>query len=469
MKVRFRSSAADAVARRHRVARASSAVVLAGCVLILVALSIGGTHPDSTGGRSRPTASTTSDSQPPLLSRPGNLSGPTGFRSRIGKLSPETSVPLLVTVALIALAAVVLALIIWRVRRRRLDWPACLMLLGLLAAIVLVSEVVTAHPSSISNDLSFQASPSFCQGHGATIEVRAGTCTFGAIGPTTRILKDDLLPTDLEFETRAGERTLLSANNGKSQFAMAVSKCSGVTCTLLFEVPVGTSTKRDSGRDFTRTTTFVDSERGPGSWYLSVLRTSEITELTKNSKLPTSYAKPGSASRTLVETLSGAVLVLIIAALVGRSLTPRRRRSRGGKEVLFDESIAPVETDVAQRETDVLQLLAEVGEVLNEEAGPRAAVLRCWVELERLLGAIGLDREPSETADELTTRLIATDISTRVALVALRDLYITARYSSRPFRESDRDAARALLHELRTSLAENEILSRHAGWRTVEV
>ena len=91
------------------------------------------------------------------------------------------------------------------------------------------------------------------------------------------------------------------------------------------------------------------------------------------------------------------------------------------------------------------------------------------VELERLLGALGLDREASETADELTTRLTATDISTRVALVALRGLYITARYSSRLFRESDRDAARALLDELRTSLAETEILSRHEGRRTVEV
>jgi hypothetical protein len=425
-----------------------SAITLASCVLLLVALAIGGTHPAATGNPTSHVAdSSASQSRYLTYSFSSSL---------IGSAPSDNSAPLVVILALITFALVVLALIIRQILRRGFDRNGFLMLLGLAAAIVLAFEMLSANYASAPRPMVKTHSPPLCEGRGSTIEVLAGDCRFEANGSSSWTLSDDLLPTDLEFETAVGEAALVSANSNQPQYAVGVSKCLTLSCNsqhnLSFVVFLGTSTKQDRARDFTRTTRFADTAPGRSGWLVSILTYLPHHKGT-TSRTPRPKAKRGFDWRAFIEALSAAMLVGVVLAIVGPTVIRRLRRRRGGtgddKDV-FDNPITMVESDRDQ-------LLVAANEVLDEETDPRTAILRCWLELERLLDSLGLAREPSETADELTTRLIHSGSTTRQELIALHDLFITARYSTRPIGESDRDNARALLGQLRASFAEADI------------
>jgi len=419
---------------------------LAGCALLLVALAIGGTHPASPRASAGPPTTVAAAAQSRYLMY--------SFSSSRSNPAPlGGSVPLVSIVVLVGIGIAIVAVIARQILRHGFDRSGFLMLLGLAATMLLAFEVMTAYYASPRRQPAkvTLTSPTRCQGQGTTIEMLSGGCRFAANGPSQWMLNDDLLPTDLEFETAAGEATLVSTNSNKPQYAVGIARCSTTSCTghsdLSFVVFLGTLTKQDRARDFTRTTTFIDAAPGPSEWFESIL--SYLPHHTGSAtKTPAPTAKHSFDWRAFLEELSGATLVGVVLALLGPVLLRLLRRRQ-------DTDDAPDELVI---EPDADQLLAGANEILEDETDPRTAVLGCWRELERFLDSRGFDRDPTETADELTTRLIQFGATSRRELVALHDLFIVARYSTRPFGESDREVARALLSELRESLATGDVV-----------
>ncbi|GAB3952060.1 hypothetical protein GCM10029976_089610 [Kribbella albertanoniae] len=83
---------------------------------------------------------------------------------------------------------------------------------------------------------------------------------------------------------------------------------------------------------------------------------------------------------------------------------------------------------------------------------PDDAVIACWVALEQAAAAADLNRRPAETSTEFTARVFSTATVSRDDLDALADLYREARYSTHASSETDRSAARAVLHRLQDEL-----------------
>jgi Domain of unknown function (DUF4129) len=228
-----------------------------------------------------------------------------------------------------------------------------------------------------------------------------------------------------------------------------VSECLTIRCTyragISFEVFLGTSTKQDRTRDFTRKAAFVETTPGQDAWFVSILVIPPRGKAV-SSKTPAGRTRSGFSWRPIIEVISGAILLAVVLALIGPAEI-RRRRGRTGHVEISDSASTVVESGADR-------LLVTASEMLDGEMDPRTAILRCWLELERLLDELGLSGQPSETADELTARLIHVGSSARQELIALHDLFVTARYSTRPISEFDRDVARVSLRQLRASLTD---------------
>ncbi|MET0144861.1 MAG: DUF4129 domain-containing protein [Ilumatobacteraceae bacterium] len=99
-------------------------------------------------------------------------------------------------------------------------------------------------------------------------------------------------------------------------------------------------------------------------------------------------------------------------------------------------------------------LTAAVDESITEIAdGPvDDVIVACWVRLEAAAATGGIERRPSETAAELTVRVLDRFAAPRPATERLLELYRLARYSRHRLGEDDRSAALASLHELRDAI-----------------
>lgn len=83
---------------------------------------------------------------------------------------------------------------------------------------------------------------------------------------------------------------------------------------------------------------------------------------------------------------------------------------------------------------------------------PRNAIVACWLHLEETAAAAGLPRDPSETAAELTTRVLATYAVDRRVILALAALYREARFSRHELTEAHRSSAVGALRWLHEEL-----------------
>lgn len=91
-------------------------------------------------------------------------------------------------------------------------------------------------------------------------------------------------------------------------------------------------------------------------------------------------------------------------------------------------------------------------EDLAEEHDPRAAVIGCWLRLERAAADVGIDRARSETSAELAHRVLSSyDVDAR-DVVRLNELYRAARYGRLPVGDREREAARSALLAVRRGL-----------------
>jgi hypothetical protein len=105
-------------------------------------------------------------------------------------------------------------------------------------------------------------------------------------------------------------------------------------------------------------------------------------------------------------------------------------------------------------EEEKLRAAVESGRAALRELGDaRAAIIACYLAMERSLASAGAARDVAETPDELLSRAAAAGIVRGDAARRLTVLFYEARFSSHPLSSSSKTAAQQALSELAASLA----------------
>jgi hypothetical protein len=138
-----------------------------------------------------------------------------------------------------------------------------------------------------------------------------------------------------------------------------------------------------------------------------------------------------------------ALLVLALAAAVAISIwwSARQRRPALPGRITGD-----VDTE------ELLDVVESGRAALAELDDARAAIIACYLAMERSLADRGAARGASETPDELLARAAAAGVVRGAAPQRLTALFYEARFSSHPLGPRQRDAAKAALDELAVEL-----------------
>lgn len=136
-----------------------------------------------------------------------------------------------------------------------------------------------------------------------------------------------------------------------------------------------------------------------------------------------------------------AALVVAGVLLILRALLRRGRRER---------------EPLREPEDELVALLDASGEEVRyralTEGEPRNAVVACWVALEEAVDRSGLTTDPSETAAELTTRVLGRWQVEPSAISDLSEAYREARFSRHPITQERRRAAVDALRRIHEDL-----------------
>lgn len=164
-------------------------------------------------------------------------------------------------------------------------------------------------------------------------------------------------------------------------------------------------------------------------------------------------APPEGAERVIdLVLLFYAAVVVAGVLLILRVLLRRGRRER-----------EPVE----EPDEELLALLDASGEEVRyralTEGDPRNAVVACWVALEDAVDRSGLATDPSETAAELTTRVLGRWQVDPSAITDLSEAYREARFSRHPVTEEQRRAAVGALERIHADLRRRVLAERQAA------
>jgi Domain of unknown function (DUF4129) len=185
--------------------------------------------------------------------------------------------------------------------------------------------------------------------------------------------------------------------------------------------------------------------------------TAPHTQPTVHAKLPTPPpAHKSPTSPAPVGVILYALLIVALAAAVALSIWLSRRLRR----------YAPVRFDVdAEEDSAGLRDAVESGRsALRTLDDARAAIIACYVAMERSLAERGTARAAADTPDELLARATATGIVRGTAASRLTALFYEARFSSHPLGREQRDAAARALDEIAAELHRAE--TAHAGKET---
>ena len=161
----------------------------------------------------------------------------------------------------------------------------------------------------------------------------------------------------------------------------------------------------------------------------------------------TRVAHPGSSFRLpLADVLYALLILVLIGGIVACVVLLRRRRP--GHEVL-----PPDEASLAEGQRGDLQDAVSSGRrALAELDDARAAIIACYVAMERSLAAAGADHDAADTPDEFLARAAAAGLVRGTAAGKLTGLFYEARFSGHELTAAQRDAAREALEQLAADL-----------------
>jgi hypothetical protein len=159
-------------------------------------------------------------------------------------------------------------------------------------------------------------------------------------------------------------------------------------------------------------------------------------------RLPSGQGGGGALHIPWGPILYGLLVVALLAA-VGISIWwSSRLRKPAAPLVIVDTSAE----DLREAVESGRAALAEIGDA-------RAAIIACYVAMERSLAERGTQRSATDTPDELLARAVAAGTVRGPAASRLTALFYEARFSSHPVAVGQRAAASAALDELSDELA----------------
>jgi len=169
--------------------------------------------------------------------------------------------------------------------------------------------------------------------------------------------------------------------------------------------------------------------------------------VTPGSKLPTQSApaRPGGGAPLHIpwDPIFYTLLVIALLAAVAVSIWWSTR---------LRAPAAPL--PIAEMSTDELREAVESGRAaLARIDDARAAIIACYLAMERSLADRGAQRGVADTPDELLARAVAANVVRGGAAGRLTSLFYEARFSTHPLTGGQRDAASAALDELAAELA----------------
>src|ERR1022692_2204828 len=167
---------------------------------------------------------------------------------------------------------------------------------------------------------------------------------------------------------------------------------------------------------------------------------------------PNPFLRPGHARRLpkagpplhlpIGEILTALLIIAIVAAIVVCVIVLRRWTGYAAKAVLEPEY-----------DEEKLREAVESGRAaLRELDDARAAIIACYLAMERSLASAGAARTAAETPDELLARAARTGLVRGEAAGRLTALFYEARFSSHPLPASSKTEAQRALSELAASL-----------------
>ena len=150
----------------------------------------------------------------------------------------------------------------------------------------------------------------------------------------------------------------------------------------------------------------------------------------------------GGVQIPLGPILYGLLIVAIVAAVVVSIWWSTRLRRPAAPLVIEDVSTEELREAVQEGRA----ALARIDDA-------RAAIIACYVAMERSLADRGTARGAADTPDELLARAVAAGVVRGGAAGRLTELFYEARFSTHPVGAGQRDAASAALDELAGELA----------------
>ena len=161
---------------------------------------------------------------------------------------------------------------------------------------------------------------------------------------------------------------------------------------------------------------------------------------------PTQAPAPSSSFRVSLPDVLYALLILVLLAAVAACVVLLRRRQPG-------QDAVPEEASLAEGQRSDLQDAVSSGRrALAGLDDARAAIIACYLAMERSLARAGAAQAAADTPDEFLARAAADGLVRGAAAGELTGLFYEARFSAHQLTAAERDAARDALERLAADL-----------------
>ncbi len=162
---------------------------------------------------------------------------------------------------------------------------------------------------------------------------------------------------------------------------------------------------------------------------------------------PTHLAKPAPVHLPLTALLYTLLGLVLLAGVVGCVLLLRRRPAD-------QDTLPPEDASLAEGERTELRAAVRSGQrALARLDDARAAIIACYLAMERSLTAAGADRTDADTPAEFLDRAAAAGLVRTAAAGQLTGLFYEARFSQHELAGTERSAAEQALRQLDADLA----------------